>query len=312
MLTTPIGASALEGLDSVNRLWVADKHRFDSPNGLLSPAALMQLGPLMLSLRRERYDQLLLLHHLTTWFGIAKYLLLTRAIGAARTVGLDNGRGFLDVGVPDAGFGIMHEVDCCLAVAEAAGATRPVDPRLEIAQPADGAKERWLALHAGSGVFSLARRWPPEQFAEVGRRLASRYGLQPVVIGTEVDREPSERLLRELDCGALDFVGEKSVAETAAILRRCHLLISNDSGAVHLAAAVGTPVVAVFGPSNDRAWGPYPPSEHRVVRATLPCSPCFYRGKSLGTPQGCATRDCLRLVTPDMVVAAAEELLLNQ
>ena len=93
------------------------------------------------------------------------------------------------------------------------------------------------------------------------------------------------------------------------MLRRCRLLVSNDSGVVHLATAVSTPVVAVFGPSNDAAWGPYPPPAHRVVRATLPCSPCFYRGTSLGTPQGCATRECLQLVTPAMVVAAAQELL---
>jgi ADP-heptose:LPS heptosyltransferase len=93
------------------------------------------------------------------------------------------------------------------------------------------------------------------------------------------------------------------------VLRHCRLLVSNDSGLVALAAAAGTAVVAVFGPSNDLAWGPYPPDLHRVVRATLPCSPCFYRGKLLGTPQGCATRDCLQLVTPAMVLAAARQLL---
>ncbi|HLQ32635.1 MAG TPA: glycosyl transferase, partial [Chloroflexota bacterium] len=93
MLTTPAGAAALEGLDSLDHLWIADKHQFDTPLGLLSPSAVGRLLPLLLRLRRQRYDQLLLLHHLTTRFGAAKYALLAAAAGARRTVGLDNGRG---------------------------------------------------------------------------------------------------------------------------------------------------------------------------------------------------------------------------
>ncbi|MFI5266484.1 MAG: glycosyltransferase family 9 protein [Chloroflexota bacterium] len=165
----------------------------------------------------------------------------------------------------------------------------------------------WIALHAGGGTYSLARRWPAECFVDVGRRLVDSTGSRLLLVGTDSDRAPHQLLARELD--SLDLSGLTTVKETAAILRRCSLLVSNDSGVVHLAAAAGTPVVAVFGPSNDRAWGPYPVVQHRVVRASLPCSPCFYQGKRLGTPQGCVTRDCLQLVTPDMVVAAAQELL---
>jgi lipopolysaccharide heptosyltransferase II len=299
---------------------VADKHRLDAPSGLFSPGAWAGLLPLLGELRRQRYDQLLLLHHLTTLFGLAKYRLLVRLIRAGRAIGLDNGRGvFLDVRVPDRGFGELHEVDYCLRVAEAAGAQPLADPRLEIAlQPADharaaellgGSGSEWIALHPGGGSFSLARRWPAEEFAAVGRALAARTAAGLVIVGSEPDREPADELQRRLERRALDLVGRTSVKEAAAVLRRCRLLVSNDSGVVALAAAVGTPVVAIFGPSNDRAWGPYPPAEHRVVRATLPCSPCFYRGKRLGTPQGCPTRDCLALVTPNMVVAAAGELL---
>ncbi len=329
----------------MDRLWVADKHRFDSPSGLLSPGSWGGLAPLLRRLRRERYDQLLLLHHLTTAFGAAKYALLLRAIGAARTIGLDNGRGwFLDERVPDSGFGDRHEVDYALAVAAAAGARVPAEPRLELG-PASPLPPRWeearviapdapwIALHAGGGTYSLARRWPPACFAEVGLRLAKRArepspgdmarqgrvdatakarGARLVLLGAEVDREANRLVAAALGPGlALDLTGQTTLGETAAVLRECALLVSNDSGLAYLAAAAGTPVVAVFGPSNDRAWGPYPPSRHRVVRASLPCSPCFYRGKQLGTPQGCATRDCLRLVTPDMVVAAAEELLIS-
>ncbi|HEY8692510.1 MAG TPA: glycosyltransferase family 9 protein, partial [Chloroflexota bacterium] len=188
----------------------------------------------------------------------------------------------------------------------------PLPPLSPSAQDRERARVReanWIALHAGGGTYSLARRWPAECFAEVGRRLAQSTGARLVLVGTETDREPHEALARPLGSLALNLTGQTSIKETAAVLRRCRLLVSNDSGAVHLAVAAGTPVVAIFGPSNDHAWGPYPAAEHRVVRASLPCSPCFYSGKRLGTPEGCATRDCLQLVTPDMVLAAAEELL---
>jgi len=361
VLTTATGREALEGLASVDTIYVADKHAFDSPTGLLS----RQLGavvPLLWRLRRRRYDQLLLLHHLTTPFGRIKYRLLAEQIGAKQTLGLDNAHGgFLDEAVPDDGFGARHEVDYALAVAALAGAGMPSDPRLEIAvdsaaeapaaellagshaatpatellagsqaravtsgsdvarqgplaDPAmdpgsDAGTGPFIALHAGGGAYSLARRWPPEAFAAVGRALAERTGARLAILGSDVDREPSDELARLLHGQAINLVGRTTVKETAAALRRCELLVSNDSGVVHLAAAVGTPVVAVFGPSNDLAWGPYPPAEHRVVRVSLPCSPCFYRGKSLGRPEGCATRDCLQLVTPEMVIAAATELL---
>ena len=324
-LTSAAGAAALEGLTSVDELFVADKHAFDSPFGF-STGALRALAPLLSTLRARRYDQLLLLHHLTTPFGRLKYRLLTRAIGARQTVGLDNGHGrFLDVGVHDDGFGVRHEVDYAIEVAVAAGAHRPERPRLEIAldraatvpildeRPSNpqtpNPKPQRIALHAGGGEYSLARRWPVERFAEVGRALASELGAGLVIVGGQPDLEAHRRLKELLGDGVRDFTAQTTIKATAAILEHCQLLVSNDSGVLNLAAAVDTPVVAIFGPSNDAAWGPYPPERHRVVRATLPCSPCFYRGKSLGQPQGCPTRDCLQLVAPEMVLAAARELL---
>jgi heptosyltransferase-2 len=72
-----------------------------------------------------------------------------------------------------------------------------------------------------------------------------------------------------------------------------------------------TPVVAIFGPTNDRAWGPYPPRDPRnqVVRERLACAPCIHRGHEFGTPQGCAARTCLAMLEPDAVLAAAERAL---
>ena len=132
VLATPASAVALRDLDSVDSVIPFDKVRFDRPVD-----ALMRLpwaASLARTLRAGRWDALVLLHHLTTPFGIAKYAALCLASGAALRVGLDNGRGwFLTHRAEDRGFGWRHEVDYWLEVVGVLGAPRPARPRLELA-----------------------------------------------------------------------------------------------------------------------------------------------------------------------------------
>src|SRR6266480_4990832 len=125
LLVTPASAGLLDGWEVIDRVIVLDKYLFDYPQQLLSnPRTLLRLRPLWHDLRDGRYDAVLLLHHLTLFFGRLKHQLLMRATGAKWRIGLDNGHGwFLNVRVKDAGFGAMHEADYNLAVAKAAGAT---------------------------------------------------------------------------------------------------------------------------------------------------------------------------------------------
>ena len=120
-----------------------------------------------------------------------------------------------------------------------------------------------------------------------------------------------EMLHSEVPCRS--FAGKGSIQVTAAVLELADLFVGNDAGVMHLAAAVGTPTVAIFGLSNFKAWGPYtggaPDRKAVVVHLDLPCMPCFYRGHDLGTPEGCATRDCLALLGVDPVATATRRLL---
>jgi heptosyltransferase-2 len=321
VLTTPGGALALRGLDSLDEVITFDKFAFDRPTEAWRslPSALR----LARDLRAARWDTLVLLHHLTTPFGIAKYAALSLGSGAPRRVGLDNGRGrwFLTEGVADLGFGWRHEVDYALNVAEMLGATYPGEPRLELKMTADD--DAWATGHLpetggvllvpGSGAFSLARRWAPDRFAEVGRVLQGRHGFTPVVLnGLGGDEQALAReVASHLGRAARIAPSAPSPQALGALVRRCRLVVANDGGVVHVATAVGTPVVAIFGPSNARAWGPYPVDEprHQVVREQLACAPCIHRGHSFGTPQGCPARTCLSLVEAQAVVAAAERAL---
>jgi heptosyltransferase-2 len=314
VLTTPAGAPTLHGLDSYDELIPFNKYAFDRPMQAWRslPAALA----LAHDLRHGQWDTLVLLHHLTTPFGIAKYAALAMGSGAPRRVGLENGRGrwFLTDGAEDRGFGWRHEVDYALDVVGVLGARYRGTPRLELAvDDGEHPSRDGVLLAPGSGSFSRARRWAPERFASVGRLLFERHGLQPTVLS---GLDPDERVLAHRVAAAIG--PHANVAPPAAspqalgaLVRRYQLLVANDGGVVHVATAVGTPVVAVFGPSNDRAWGPYPPHDpgHQVVREQLACTPCIHRGHRFGTPQGCPARTCLALVEPSPVVAAAERAL---
>jgi heptosyltransferase-2 len=321
VLTTPGGAIALRGLNTFDQVITFDKFAFDRP------ADAWRSLPLALNLARDlragNWDTLVLLHHLTTPFGIAKYAALSLGSGAPRRVGLDNGRGrwFLTDGAADHGFGWRHEVDYALSVAEVIGAVHPGEPRLEL-EVAD-VDDAWAAaclpgsrgalLVPGSGAFSRARRWSPERFSEVGRELLERHHLEPIVLsGVAPDEQALARPVASKIGPAAHIVPPApSPQALGALVRRCRLVVANDGGVVHVATAVGTPVVAIFGPSNAQAWGPYPVDDprHQVVREQLACAPCIHRGHSFGTPQGCPARTCLALVEPPAVVTAAERAL---
>ena len=133
-----------------------------------------------------------------------------------------------------------------------------------------------------------------------------------MLLGDREEAAITGEVVRYMHTPALDLTGKTDFGQLAAVLSRCSLLISNDSGVMHVGAAVGTHVVAIFGPSNPKAWGPWDGIEGkrtRVVRVELPCSPCLYVGHSVGRRYGCPGMTCLEAITPPMVLAAAEQLL---
>jgi heptosyltransferase-2 len=170
-------------------------------------------------------------------------------------------------------------------------------------------------MHPGSGSYSTARRWPPERFAQLADTLFNDTGGQLILLGGSEEAELHGQIfeLMQSDMPVRSFAGKGNVRVAAAILEQADLFIGNDSGLMHLATAVGTPTVAIFGLTNSEAWGPYtgshPTQQAVVVKMDLPCMPCFYRGHDLGTPEGCMTRDCLALLGVDPVAKAARRLL---
>lgn len=326
-LVTPNGQRVLEGFQLVDEVITFPKARFDRIGEAFSPHSVAIGFDLARRLRQGHFDAVALLHHLTTRWGAAKYAALVWATGAPFRAGLDNGlgrAGFLTHRATDLGFGIRHEVEYCEDVMRLLSAEPGHDPlEFPLAEsdrafaremvPQDGLR---IAVHPGSGSFSTARRWPSERFNAVVRSLARADGARIVLVGGPDEEEAATLVTAGVEPEPINLAGQTTVGQLAAVLERCDLFLGNDSGVMHLATAVGTPVVAVFGPTNHRAWGPWTgrgrEDRATVVRAEVSGSPCLYVGFELGDPAGCLGRECLMRVTTDEVLLAVHKMLARQ
>jgi heptosyltransferase-2 len=318
LLTKPVAGQIISDLGIADQIVEVDKHLFDDPRALLWPRTWPQLVRALSATRSAHADVVVVLHHLVTRWGALKFALLALVSGAKKRVGLDNGHGwFLTDAVRDEGFGLRHEVEYGLEVAALLDARG--EPRLEMAVGAadrDAAcrllaqhglgRRPFLAMHPGTGWYGPGRRWPAERFARAAQLIMERHPMDCAILGTAQDEEEAREVARLLGGRAALLVGKTSLGQLGAVLERAELLLANDGGVGHVAAAVGVPVVSVFGPSNDLAWRPL---TARVVATSLPCRPCFYRDRERGLPNGCATRECLTLVTPEAVAEAASHVL---
>lgn len=160
-----------------------------------------------------------------------------------------------------------------------------------------------VVLHPGASCPS--KRWPAERFAQVGDHLAGRGGVRVAVLTGPGEEEHGRAVLRRMRQPAIDLSGAFGLGETASLLKRARLLVSNDSGPVHLACAVGTPVVSIFGRwgggLSPTRWGPTGPRSI-FLHHDIGCRPCLAHRCTIGFK-------CLEAVTVEEVVAAAEHLM---
>lgn len=310
LLTTAHAAPILNGTNLVNEIITFDKGKFNSSRAFFRPDNLRQI----FGLRRGHYDAVFFFHHFTLKLGTVKFALIGLATGAKRRIGLDNGNGwFLTDRVSDGGFGAKHQAQYWLDLVGLLGAK--TSPRSEIIGKAAPDSESQISnkkpriiIHAGSGGYSTARRWDAQKFAQVADRLIEMYQAEIILVGTKDDDGLAVKTAMKHE--PVDMIGKTKLDTLARLIADADLFIGADSGVMHIAAATGTPVVAVFGPSNPAAWGPWIADGKRIIVRSAPeCSPCSYVGHSIGLREGCAARTCMRMVTSDDVFAAAQQIL---
>ena len=157
-----------------------------------------------------------------------------------------------------------------------------------------------MALNPGS-VYGSAKRWPVDRFAAVADALVESRGATILLVGSERERPVLDQVAAHMRRPAVQLGGRTDLLTLVGLLERVHLLVSNDTGAMHVAAAVGAPVLAIFGPTDAVATGPLGKSA-RVVRVSVPCSPCLLRECPID-------HRCMRGVTVTQVLREAQALL---
>jgi heptosyltransferase III len=147
------------------------------------------------------------------------------------------------------------------------------------------------------------KAWPPERYAELADRLTSQYGCHVLIGGSSADLDLAQQIRQMAKSRPTIMAGRTTIKQFAAIAKRSVLFVGSDSGAMHIAAAVGTSVVALFGPSNPREWGPRGgPAE--ILYKEIDCRICFHPTCMRGE------ENCMRRISVEEVCAAAQKLLL--
>ncbi len=160
---------------------------------------------------------------------------------------------------------------------------------------------------ASWGPWAPFKQWPPERFAEVADRAAARSGAKILLIGSQKEEPLCRAVAQSMKSPAPLILRAPSLMVLAGVLKRCDLVIGNDSGPMHLAQSVGTPTVTLFGPVDPSVYGPFPPQPiHRVISLGLVCRPC-YRGFRF--PPCPWDNACLRQLETSAVLAPVEALL---
>lgn len=270
--------------------WVADLYGRESFCDRLIPYTASTLGEkyqAARNLRSGRFDAAILLQNAFEAAAVASLAGIPRRIGYAR-----DGRSLLltqAVAVPKAGEIPRHERFYYLELLRRAGILDRLPAndaiRLEgsvLAREAGADRFRKLGLGdvvvgiSPGAAYGTAKRWLPGRFADAANRVARVLGGSVAIFGSGAERELCASVAAAVEAPVKNFAGETSLAEFIELAAACRVYLTNDSGAMHIASALGVPTVAIFGATDDTTTGPTGPLA-RVVREPVECSPCLKR-----------------------------------
>ncbi len=239
--------------------------------------------------------------------------LLAYLAGIPNRVGYDtDGRGLLltDAIAMDAYHKQIHEIEYYLGILNGVGLrTSGRDLTLVVSDDERRQADRTLMKYqleatnkiigiSPGATYGSAKRWFPERFAALCDRLCEPTGVQLVIFGGPNERAVGEHVRKLMKCPVVNLCGRTNLREAAALTEKCSLFITNDSGLMHVAAALDVPVVAIFGSTNPVTTGPVGINSH-IVRVPVPCSPCL--------KVECPTdHRCMNEITIDMVCDVVE------
>jgi len=274
-----------EGHPMINKLWIINKDDWKRVKG--AGTTIKELGSLFTSLKTEKYDIVIDLQ------GLLRSGILAKATGAPVRIGFKEAREgsrIFYTHTVKAGKDV-HAVDRYLEIAKFIGSDisdikfpfplsfnfpEVIYRLLQTDNPSSlpinkrGKKicEKYAVIVPGARWET--KRWYPERFGE----LSSMLSLKSVVVGGEADVDTADIVVRNSGGNAISVTGKTSLKELIEIMRNAKFVVTNDSGPMHIAAALNVPVFAIFGPTNPLRTGPYGTS-HVIFRKGLECSPCY-------------------------------------
>ncbi len=286
---------------------------YDERKRVFRMTRLKEIVGVLGGLRREQFDCVINMRSIISWPSALKMALLFCIIGAKQRLGRDTaGRGFfLNTKVEETHFGDKHEMDYDLDTVALLGAdgadcrinlqvgpqdAAAVDHRLE--ERGVKREEPVIGIHAG-GVPS--HRWPLPCFAQTVTMIAEKTGARFVITGGPSEEGLFDRLQAMTQVRLVNMVQRTSFGQLVALIDRCRLFISTDTGPMHLAAALGKPLVAIMGGGPFKRYDPRRISDKVIVlHKEVPCGPC--------TKKRCSDLKCLKAITPPEVAEAALKL----
>lgn len=306
LVASKVSASLLDGCKELDEIIIINKNR----NSIINWLNIMRY------IRRRRFD-LVVTSFLDKSFKVALFAWLTRA---RYRVGYENkAYGWLythQVPINEK----KHEIEYNLDLVRAIGLTirranekapfiliTPLEEELAkdfLVKNHVSHKELLIGVHPGSGLaLGSAKRWPREKFAKLCDLILAVPRTKVIVFGGPEERYAAEEMAKFMRKKPVILAGDTDIRTSAALIKKCALLISNDSGLMHLATAVKTPVLAIFGPTlwwKNYPWG----KNNMIIRKDLDCSPC-YNYKQID----CETLKCLNLIKVEEVWQKIKDFL---
>jgi lipopolysaccharide heptosyltransferase II len=318
LLALPVSAKVVIHDPDLDEIITYDPNVWRRPKALLQAKNWRNAYNLLHRLRAQHYD--IAVSVFGSWAGIIAAL-----SGAKRRVGFgrESYPGLMTDNVPGRHWRLgdhKHELDYCLELAKAAGATiGPADrtPRLYVDPLAQQQLEHLLAqegidpekplivCHVSSNN-GQSKRWPIPYWAILIDKLIREQNAQVILTGSPDNKPLIVSVTRQMQEQAINLAGKTSLPQLVALLQQANLVISGDSGPMHIAAAVGTPLIAIHGPTDPALSGPVSPTA-TVLRSDIWCSPC-YNAKDSADCRFFTTQ-CMKNILPSQVFKVVQERL---
>lgn len=304
VLAKPWVVPVFEENPHVDRIMVYDPH--DRHKGWLGKWRLVQ------EIRKQRFDLVILFQNALEAAIIAFFSHIAIRIG----YNTDKRSMFLTHSVPvalDAKFKNVHETDYYLGILTPFGLTPDgTELTLKISESNRKAAAHLLA-HRGIGesdrivginpgaTYGSAKRWFPERYAALADTIQDQYGAHILIFGAPGEKDIGETVTQSMRGSAVNLCGRTTLGEAVALINRCHLFVTNDSGLMHIAAALDIPLIALFGPTNPHTTGPRG-TKSKIVRIPVPCSPCLQ-------PECPIDHRCMKEIDAAMVFEVVKTLI---